>query len=56
MNLAIVNKCSNSVLVLGQEARNGHGQIRGKEVCVCKTQTVINGAVENHVGLVLYGG
>ena len=39
-----------------QKAWNVFRQIGGEEVCVLKTQTVVNGAVENHVGLVLYGG
>ena len=31
-------------------------QVGGEQLCVLKTQAVVYGAVENHVGFVLYGG
>ena len=50
-----MDKCSNSVLILGQKAWNGHGRIVGEEICVLEAQIRIKGAVENHVGLVFNG-
>ena len=50
-----MDKLGNSDLVLGQKASYVLGQLGGEQVCVFKAQTVIDGAVENHVGLVFNG-
>ena len=47
-----MNECSNSFLVLVQKAVCGFRQVFGEEVSVLKTQVLVDGAVENHVGLI----
>lgn len=48
-----MNECGNLVLVLGQKAGYGMGRVRREQICVLKAQIVKDGAVENHVKLII---
>ena len=55
-DMAVVYESGDSVLILRQKAGNGLGQLGWEEVCELKTQIIIDGAMINHVKLILNMG